>query len=70
MDFGTFDNYNECISDYLAAIKNVDDNKYDMLSTKNSKFLFYNFNNYLIQVAERAHLLRHTMTSDDKYALN
>ena len=57
------DDYKKYISDYLAAIKNVGENKYDMLSNKNFKFLFYNFNNYLIQVGKRAELVRHTINA-------
>lgn len=35
------------VSDYLSAINSVNDNKYDMLTHKNLKFLFYRFSNIL-----------------------
>ena len=33
--------------DYFLAIENENDDKYDMLSYEISKFLFYNFNDFL-----------------------
>ena len=35
------------VSEYLTSIKSTNDSKYDMLTNKNSKSLFYTFNNYL-----------------------
>ena len=39
-----YDNY---VSEYLTALKRVNDDKYDTLTTIISKSLFYNFNDYL-----------------------
>ena len=41
--FKTSDNYDEYITNYLDAIENINDDKYDMLTNKSSEFLFYNF---------------------------
>lgn len=38
--------YEACVSEYLMPIKFTNDNKYDLLANKNSKFHFYHFNNY------------------------
>ena len=39
-----------------------------MLTHKNSKFLFYNFNNFLNRISEQPKLIRHTKISDDDFA--
>ena len=41
--FKTSESYDEYITNYLAAIENINDDKYDMLTNKSSEFLFYNF---------------------------
>ena len=40
-----------------------------MLTHKNSKFLFYQFNNYLTQINEPVKYIKHTKIADDKFAL-
>ena len=55
--------------EYLTAIKSKNDDKYDMLSHKNSKFLFDNFNNFLNRIGKQAKLVRHTKISDDDSVL-
>lgn len=40
-----------------------------MLTNNNSKFIFYNFNNYLNRIGRPIQFVRHTITSDDDYAL-
>ena len=67
--FKTFDDYDEYITKYLAAIKNINDNKYDMLTNKNSKVLFYNFNDCLSIIGKPPQLVIHTVISDEDYAL-
>ena len=69
IEFETSDNYDEYITGYFAPIKNINDNKYDMLINKNSKFLFYNFNDYLGTINKPLQFLRHTVISHDDYAL-
>ena len=41
------------------TIKNVSHDKHDMLTNKNSKFLFYNFNGYLNKGCLPVQYLRH-----------
>ena len=53
----------------ILAIKNVNDNRYDMFTHKNSKYLFYNFNNYLNRTGIPVQFVRHTLIYDDNYAL-
>ena len=40
-----------------------------MLIKKNSKFLFYHFNQYLAQIGQPLIFIRHSVISDDNYAL-
>ena len=40
-----------------------------MLTNKNSKFLCYNFNDYLSTTGKPPQLVSHTVISDDDYAL-
>ena len=51
------------------AIKNASNNKNIMLTNKNSKFLFYNFNNYLNRRGLPVQYLRHTIISEDVHRL-
>ena len=55
-----YDNY---VFKYLMAIKSENDDKYDILTNKNSKFLFYNFNVYLYRRGLPVQYLRHTIVS-------
>ena len=56
---------NDYISKYILAIKNVNDDKYGMLTHKNSKFLSYNFNNYLNRIGRPNKFVRHTIISNE-----
>ena len=67
-EFETED-YKDYIEKYLLAIKNVNDDKYDMLTHKISKYLFYNFNNYLSRIGRPVQFVRHTQIPDNDYAL-
>ena len=51
------------------AIKNTNNDKYDMLTNKISKFLFYNFNGYLNRRGEPMQKVKHTIISEDGYGL-
>lgn len=51
------------------AIKNASNNKNIMLTNKNSKFLFYNFNNYLNRRGLPVQYLRLTIISEDIHRL-
>lgn len=68
-EFETSEDYKDYIEKYLLAIKNVNDDKYDMLTHKISKYLFYNFNNYLSRIGRPVQFVRHTQIPDNDYAL-
>ena len=40
-----------------------------MLTHKNSKVLFYSFNNFLNRIENQSHLVRYTKIADDSFAL-
>ena len=69
IEFKTSHDYDKYFTKYLAAIKNINDDKYDMSTNKNSKFLCYNFNDYLSLIGKPPQLVSHTVISDDDYAL-
>ena len=54
---------------YLVNIKDGEDEKYDMLTNKNSKFLFYHFYDYLKQINEPMKPVRHSVVLNDETAL-
>ena len=68
-EFETSEDYKDYIEKYLLAIKNVNDDKYDMLTHKNSKYLFYNFNNYPSRIGRPVQFVRYTQIPDNDYAL-
>ena len=47
IELETSEDYDDYNTKYLYAIKNVNDDKCDILSNKNSKLLFHNFDNCL-----------------------
>lgn len=47
IDFSCGCNFKFYLFDYLRTIKSVNDGKYDILTDKNSKLLFYSFNKRL-----------------------
>ena len=49
-EFILSDDYEDYFMKYLVNIKDGEDEKYDMLTNKNSKFLFYHFKDYLKQI--------------------
>lgn len=54
------------ISKKLQAIKSLGDNKCDMLTNKNSKFLFYQFNDLLDRMLLPVQRIRHKIIAKDK----
>ena len=66
-EFQFFDSYEEYIMNYL--IENESDNALDMLTNKNTKRLFYQFNQYLVQIGQPLKFIRHSVIADDNYAL-
>ena len=63
------DDYEDYFMKYLANIKDGNDEKYDMLTNRNSKFLFYHFNDFLRQINEPTKPVRHSVVQNDKTAL-
>ena len=54
---------------YFVNIKNGNDKKCDLLTNKNSKCLFYHFNDYLRQINEPTKPVRHNIVLNDETAL-
>ena len=63
------DDYKDYFMKYLVNIKDVDDEKYDMLTNKRFRFLFYHFNDYLKQINELTKPVRHSVVLNDETAL-
>ena len=57
-----YSTYFQWINDAFSESKR---NKLDILSNKNSKFLFYHFNDYLQQNGEKIHKVKHTTVTED-----
>ena len=66
-DFTFCTHYESCVSGYLVAIKNTNNGMYDMLPNKNSKLLFYIFNDYFHRHREPVQKVRHTIIAEDEY---
>ena len=56
MEFTFSADYKAHVQEYLITIKNVN----DMLASKNSKFLFYSFNDYLNRKGLLVQYAKHT----------
>ena len=69
IEFEISDNYQNYVMEYFNAIKSKNNDKYNMLTHKNSKFLFYNFDHFLNRIGKQSKLVRHTKISDDDFAL-
>ena len=65
-EFQFFNSYEEYIMNNMTAIENEIDDELDMLT---NKFLFYHFNQYLAQIGQPLKFVRHSVISDDNYAL-
>ena len=68
-EFQFFDSYEDYIMNYLTQAESESDNVLDMLAYKNTKFLFYQFNQYLVQIGQPLNLIRRTVIADNNYAL-
>lgn len=66
-----FDNVNSDESIYKFLLSQQDSSKKSIviLAKKNSKFLFYKFNDYSSRIGKPLQLVRHTVISNDDYAL-
>ena len=58
-EFQFFGSYEDYTMNYLTQIENESDDVLDMLSHKNTKFLFYQFNQYLALLGKPQKLIRH-----------
>ena len=65
-EFQFFDSYEDSIMNYPTQIESESDG---VLSHKNTKFLCYQFNQYLAQIGQPVKLIRHTVIADNNYAL-
>ena len=68
-EFVLSDDYKDYFMKYLVNIDNGNDEKYDMIINRNSKFLFYHFNDYLRQMNEPTKPVRHSVVLNDETAL-
>ena len=66
----TFTDSQEDYFEWLVHdFKGNEDQKYDVLTNKNSKYLFYRFNDYLECIFEPIKPVRHSVIADDDLAL-
>ena len=63
------DTYQNYFDEYLLKFNLKNDDKLDVLANKNSKFLFYHFNDYLTRINVLTKPVRHTSTSNDDHAV-
>ena len=68
-EFDITDSYDDYFMKYVINIKDRNDDKFDMLTNKNSKFFFYHFNNYLRQINEQVKGIRHGVITNKENAL-
>ena len=68
LEFILSDDYKDYFMKYLVNIKNGEDEKY-MFANKNSKFLFYHFNDYLKPIIEPMKPLPYSIKLNDETAL-
>ena len=66
-EFQFFDNYKDYIMNYLTKIESQSDDALDVLTHKNTKFIFYQFNQYLAQIGKPLKLIRHSVIAHDNY---
>ena len=71
--FINFDIFGDSYSDYFEQLINKfkakEDDKYDVLTNKNSKYLFYKFNDSLATIGELAKAVRHSKITQDDVAI-
>ena len=67
-------NFTDSYEDYFEwpvhGFKGNEDQKYDILTNKNSKYLFYWFNDYLEHILEPIKPIHHSVITDDDLALD
>ena len=68
-EFILSDDYNDYFMKYLVNIKDSEGERYNMLTNKNSVFLFCHFNDYLRQINEPMKPVRHSIMANDDTTL-
>ena len=68
-DFIFGDNYSDYFQQIFNKFKAKEDDKYDVLTNKNSKYLFYKFNDSLATIGELAKAVRHSKITQDDVAI-
>ena len=63
------DYYTNYITKYLPRINEINDDIFDVLTNKNSKYLFHLFNSYRDSLNKPKQFVRHNVVTDDNYAL-
>ena len=61
--------FKEHITKYLGGIDAEYDGKYELLTNKNSKYLFYDYNDFLLMKNIEAFRVRHKKISEDFFGL-
>ena len=63
------DSYSDCFEWLINKFKAKQDDKYDVLINKNSKYLFYKFNYSLTTIGELVKAVRHSKITQDDVAI-
>ena len=63
-----FDFSDDYITKYFPSIRDVNDAKFDIMTNKNSKFLFYQFNSQLHSENKPGQFIGHGIISDDMFS--
>ena len=68
-EFSFTDRYEDYFDWLVQGFKGSEDQKYDVLTNKNSKYLFYQFNDYLERLLQPIRPVRHSIITDDDLVL-
>ena len=68
-EFSFTDRYEDYFDWLVQGFKGSEDQKYDVLTNKNSKYLFYQFNDYLERLLQPIKPVRHSIITDDDLGL-
>ena len=69
-EFSFTDSYEDYFDWFVQGFKGNEDQKYDVLTNKNSKYLFYRFNDYLDGLLQPIKPVLHSVITDDDLALD
>ena len=68
-EFSFTDSYEDYCNQLVQGFKGNEDQKYDVLTNKNSIYIFYQFNGYLERLLQSIKPVRQSLTTDDDLAL-